>query len=142
MAELPLLPAGSSFHHIGLACRDLDRELEGLRPLGYAAVGERFTDPAQGVTGLFIEGLGPRIELLSPIPGSTVLDPWLAGRAKMYHLGYEVTEFDAAVAVVGELGGRIASQPRAAIAFEMRRVCFVLLRTVFLVELIEAAQAV
>ena len=47
---------------------------------------------------MFVEGLGPRLELLAPLEGSTVLDPWLRGGSRMYHLAYEVADLDAAVA--------------------------------------------
>jgi catechol 2,3-dioxygenase-like lactoylglutathione lyase family enzyme len=137
----PLLPPGSTFHHIGLACRDLARELEGLVGLGYRAVGEEFTDPTQGVIGLFLEGLGPRIELLAPSGGSRVLDPWLAGRAKMYHLAYEVPELSEALEAAAGAGARRVSEPVPAVAFGGREICFVMLRNLFLVELIQGPAA-
>jgi methylmalonyl-CoA/ethylmalonyl-CoA epimerase len=131
------LPSGSIFHHIGLACRDLARELEGLEGLGYRPVGAEFVDPRQGVIGLFLEGPGPRLELLAPSGDSQVLDPWLAGRAKMYHLAYEVPEMRQAIEAAAAAGARRVSEPAPAVAFGGREICFVMLRTLFLVELIQ-----
>jgi methylmalonyl-CoA/ethylmalonyl-CoA epimerase len=135
---LPILEADARFHHVGIACRDLRREQDGLEPLGYAPVGERFSDPRQGITGLFLEGPGPRLELLAALEGSDTLDPWLAGRAKMYHLAYEVPDLAAAIDAASGAGCRIISGPTPAVAFGERGICFVMLRTLFLVEFIEA----
>jgi methylmalonyl-CoA/ethylmalonyl-CoA epimerase len=135
-----LLPAEASFHHIGVACRDLDREQEGLATLGYQPAGARFVDQTQGIAGVFLEGSGPRLELLAPLPGRDVLDPWLHG-AKMYHLAYEVDDLDGALVAAGRVRARQVSRPVPAVAFEGRRICFVMLRTMFLLELIEAPPA-
>jgi methylmalonyl-CoA/ethylmalonyl-CoA epimerase len=135
---LPILEADARFHHIGVACRDLQREQDGLELLGYAPAGERFSDPGQGITGLFLEGRGPRLELLAPLDGSDTLDPWLAGRAKMYHLAYEVPDLSAAIDAASAAGCRIISGPTPAVAFGGRAICFVMLRTLDLVEFIEA----
>jgi methylmalonyl-CoA/ethylmalonyl-CoA epimerase len=135
-----ILGAGARFHHVGLACRDMDREEAGLSALGYARVGAPFSDPRQGIAGLFLDGPGPQLELLAPLEGSSVLDPWLAGRAKMYHLAYEVPEFDKAIAAAQAAGGRIVSEPVPSVAFDGRRICFVMLRNLFLVELIESGE--
>lgn len=134
------LPAGSRFHHIGLACRDIDGEVDHLRALGYEPVGAAFRDPVQGVSGLFLEGLGPRIELLAPLEGSSVLEPWLAGRARMYHLAYEVDELEQAVEAVARSGARTLGAPVPAVAFDGRRTCFLMLRNLFLAELIETRE--
>ena len=137
MSAAALLPPGSQFHHVGLACRDLERERDAFADLGYAPSGERFTDTRQGVVGLFLEGLGPRIELLTPLGNSQVLDPWLSGRAKMYHLGYEVPDLTEAIHAAAASGARQVSGPTPAVAFGERKICFVMLRNLFLVEFIE-----
>ncbi len=134
-----VLPPDSRFHHVGIACRDLAREESELAAVGYARVGETFTDPRQGVVGVFLEGGGPRLELVAPQVGSDVLEPWLAGRAKMYHLAYEVPGVTAAITAVDEAGGRLVSAPTPAVAFGERPVCFVMLPNRLLVEFIESS---
>ncbi len=76
---------------------DLKSEEEVLRPLGYMRAGDEFTDTRQGIVGVFLEGAGPRLELLCPLDGRDVLDLWLAGRAKMYHVAFEVQELATAL---------------------------------------------
>ena len=70
-----------------------------LAILGYRAEADDFADPVQGIRGRFLIGPGPRLELLAPLPGRDVLDPWLKAGVKLYHLAYEVTEMDAAIAL-------------------------------------------
>jgi methylmalonyl-CoA/ethylmalonyl-CoA epimerase len=133
-----ILQASSRFHHVGVACRDLEREQDGLRALGYVPVGKQFTDSRQGVVGVFLEGPGPRLELLAPFESSGVLDPWLRGRARMYHLAYEVSKLNEAISAARDAGARQMSAPTPAVAFGDRHICFVMLRNLLLVELIEA----
>jgi methylmalonyl-CoA/ethylmalonyl-CoA epimerase len=125
------------FHHVGVACRDLDSERNALLPLGYLPAGDEFTDPQQGIVGQFLEGPGPRLELLTPLARSETLTPWLQGRAKMYHLAYEVPALDVAVRRVLDSGARSISAPVPAVAFAQRPICFLMLRNLLMVELIE-----
>jgi methylmalonyl-CoA/ethylmalonyl-CoA epimerase len=129
---------GSTFHHVGLACRDLERDQRELGALGYRPAGDRFSDPRQGVVGVFLEGPGPCLELLMEVGDSDVLRPWLQGGARMYHLGYVVADLEKAIAGALAAGARQVSPPQPAVAFGRRQICFVMLRNLFLVELIES----
>jgi len=124
------------FHHIGIACRDIDREQRAWTPVGYVSEGDAFADPAQGVRGRFLIGPGPRLELLEPLAGDTTLAPWLGAGSRMYHHAYEVPDLDAAVAGMCDEGARVAREPLPAVAFGGRHVCFLALRSMILVELI------
>jgi methylmalonyl-CoA/ethylmalonyl-CoA epimerase len=135
---LAILEASARFHHVGVACRNLERERDGLSAVGYAPVGAAFSDPRQGITGIFLEGPGPRLELLAPLEDSDVLDPWLAGGAKMYHLAYEVAELTPALDAARRAGCKLMSAPTPATAFDERLICFLMLRNLMLIELIEA----
>jgi len=136
-----ILPAGSRFHHLGFACRSLEEGQAGLRALGYAAAGAPFTDTDQGVSGVFVEGPGPRVELLAPLGEGRVLEPWLRGGSRLYHLAYEVTDFEAALAAAAAAGGRQTSAPAPAAAFAGRRIAFFMLPVRLLIELIEPGAA-
>ena len=105
--------------------------------LGYRQEGPFFEDPAQGIRGVFIAGPGPRLELLCELEGARVLTPWLMRGVKIYHQAFEVGNLDAVIAELRVLGNRVSRVPLPAIAFGGRRVCFVTLRNLALVELIE-----
>ncbi len=129
--------AGFDFHHIGVACRSLAVEQRGWALLGYDVEGEAFTDPLQGVTGLFMTGPGPRMELLAPLPGSTTLTPFLDGGIKMYHHAYVVLDIETATDTLKARRAKIVSPPKPAVAFGGRLVTFLMLPTTMIVELIQ-----
>jgi len=127
-----------ALHHIGVACRDLDAETRSLEALGYKPEGEAdFLDLVQGIRGRFLVGAGTRLELVQPIAPGGVLDPWLARNAKMYHLAYEVPSLEVSLASLEAQRGRRLLDPVPAVAFDGRRIVFVMLPSLLLVELIE-----
>ncbi len=129
------------FHHIGVACADLEVERAAYRLLGYEAEGEEFVDHAQGVRGRFLVGGGPRLELLVALPARDVLAPWTARGVRMYHVAYETPSLDDTVETLLRSGARLVSEPTPAVAFGGRPVAFVALRTMQLVELVQAEAA-
>ena len=46
------------FHHIGIACSQVDREIAHWVALGYCQEGGQFEDALQGVAGIFMTGPG------------------------------------------------------------------------------------
>jgi methylmalonyl-CoA/ethylmalonyl-CoA epimerase len=127
-----------SFHHIGVACRDLAPETEAFGMLGYRVEGEDFVDPGQGIRGRFLVGPGPRLELLVGLPGSSVLDLWLDKGVKFYHQAFLVESLETSVGELRDQGGRIVLPSMPAVAFGGRQIAFVMLRNLALVELIES----
>jgi hypothetical protein len=55
---------------------------------------------------------------------------------KLYHLAYETTNLDAAIAVQRASGAKLVVKPVEAVAFQGRKVAFVMLRNRLLIELI------
>lgn len=127
------------FHHVGVACRDLDAEQAKFALLGYVREGEDFSDPVQGVSGRFLVGGGPRVELLVGISDTSVLTPWLRTGQKMYHLAYLVRDMASAIRRLESQRAKIAVAPVPAAAFAGRKIAFLLLPNLLLIELIEAA---
>ena len=125
------------FHHIGVACRNLDLEANRLADLGYRLEGSDFSDEVQGVTRRFLVGGGPRLELLVSNPSRSILEPWLRTGAKFYHLAYETTAFADELRRLRVGGAKTVVSPVASIAFAGRKIAFLLLPTMVLVELIE-----
>jgi methylmalonyl-CoA/ethylmalonyl-CoA epimerase len=130
--------ASFRFHHLGVACRDIRREAEGWKTLGYAAEEPEFHDPIQRVRGCFLTGLGPRLELLEPAGDGSPLDGVLARGAKIYHQGFTAFAFERALDHLQASGLKAVSSPAPAVAFGGRRVCFFMTPTLNLIEIIEA----
>jgi catechol 2,3-dioxygenase-like lactoylglutathione lyase family enzyme len=127
-----------TFHHIGVACRDLDKDAQTYALLGYSPEGDDFVDERQGIRGRFIVGPGPRLELLVALPGSTVLEPWLRKGVKYYHEAFLVPELRDGLEELGTAGGKVVVEPVPAVAFDGREIAFVMLPNMTLVELVQA----
>jgi methylmalonyl-CoA/ethylmalonyl-CoA epimerase len=125
------------FHHLGIACTDLDTETATYRPLGYLLEGNDFDNTIQGIRGRFLVGGGPRLELLVGLPRSDVLTPWINRGVKIYHVAFEVDPLAEALDDLRAERVRIVSAPMPAVAFCSCRVAFLVMRTLQLVELIE-----
>lgn len=125
------------FHHVGVACRELDVETRRFAALGYTVESADFVDPIQGVSGRFLAGGGPRMELLSPLGTEGVLTPWIKAGVKLYHLGYEAREFEEAISYLRQAGGKMLVPPVPAVYFGNRRISFLMLPNMLMTELIE-----
>lgn len=130
--------SGLSFHHVGVACRDLESEAAAFAALGYVAERPDFYDPIQGVHGRFLVGNGPRLEFLRNHAEVGVLTPWLRKGVRFYHLAYEAQDFDAAGTGLVAAGGKQVGSPQPAVAFDGRLICFYMLQNLSLIELISA----
>ncbi|HEF9206234.1 TPA: VOC family protein, partial [Campylobacter coli] len=80
-------------HHIGVACKNLEKERECFFKLGFYKESE-FIDEKQGVRGEFIIPCNEafpqyRFELLQNLNDKGPLDSYLKNNTKMYHLAYE-----------------------------------------------------
>jgi glyoxalase/bleomycin resistance protein/dioxygenase superfamily protein len=78
-----------------------------------------------------------RIEVLEQLEGSTVLEPWLRRGVRVYHEAYEVADLEAALRRLVEGGNVVVRPALPAVAFDGRRIAFVMLSNMGLVEVIE-----
>jgi methylmalonyl-CoA/ethylmalonyl-CoA epimerase len=127
---------GMTFHHVGLACRNFELETRTFAALGYRAAGPDFHDPLQGIYGRFLEGAGPRLELLRNDSEPGVLSPWLQKGIRFYHLAYETDDLERQATALSGLGAKVMVKPVPAVAFAGRHICFYMLANLTLIELI------
>jgi methylmalonyl-CoA/ethylmalonyl-CoA epimerase len=127
------------FHHVGLACRDIEVEQRAHRLLGYADEGAPFVDPLQRIRGCFMTHGGMRIELLEPAAEDSPLEPFISRGLKMYHQAFETASIEGSIDELKAAGAALAVPPTPAVAFHQRPIAFLMLRTTMLVELIQAA---
>src|SRR4051812_28712831 len=112
------------FHHVGMACRNIAAELPDLAVVGYRPEGPVFEDPIQQVRIQFVSGGGPRLELIEPAGAQSPVAGVLKRGSKFYHLAYEVSRFDDAIASFRAQQYVPVSPPAHAVAFDMRRIVF------------------
>lgn len=129
--------AWANFHHVGFAANSIEKEEAFFGRLGYAAEGDPFVDPTQGIRGLFLVGGGPRIELLEALPDADVLEPWLKRKAPLYHFGYLVRSIDEALQKSRSGGSIPLGQPVPSVAFSGSLICFQIHRSGLILEFIE-----
>lgn len=125
------------FHHLGLACSNLDTETYNLKMLGYRQKDADFEDKAQGIKGRFLVAeKQPEIELLCNLEDSNTLDFWLKNKVKIYHMAYEVDDFDYALDMLRRRRCVIVKQPEKSTYFG-KRICFLVLSNMLMIELVE-----
>jgi methylmalonyl-CoA/ethylmalonyl-CoA epimerase len=124
----------SRLHHVGIACRDLERVREWVHLTHPVAWDSGIVhDPLQRADLCLLQfEQGPAIEL--------VAGPMVAGVVKRghsyYHVCYSVSDIDAATTDLEKTGCRRVSDPVPAVLFGGSRVVF-LLGPTGLVELLE-----
>lgn len=130
---------GLRFHHTGVACRDLMAAERPYLALGYTAEGDVFEDPIQGIRGRFLVLPGTRIELVAPLREDSPVVGWLNRGVHLYHTAYETDDMASAIASLRTTArAKVVVEPVPAVAFEGRKIAFLLGPSAFLIELIEA----
>ena len=125
------------FHHLGFATKSINQEVSTFENLGYTLEGDYFEDSDQGIRGVFMIGAGPRIELLENISGCNTLTPWIEKGVQIYHQAYFVQDIEKTVLQSRLDGNYVVVKPIESIAFEGRRISFVIMKNRMLLEFIE-----
>jgi len=132
--------------HVGVAVGELDPAVRMLESLfGYEVTSGPFDDPIQKVTVNFLKqqtGDASEIELIAPLTEDSPIRSILAkGSAAAYHLCFETTDLDGALAYVKSKGCIIVSAPAPAVAFGGRRIAWFYTPTRQLFELVETGNS-
>ena len=126
------------FHHIGIACNDLEKELQNFSFLGYKKEGSFFIDRNQGIKGIFIAANDqPRMELLINFGEKGTLNSLLQKGIKMYHICYETDDIFKSIKALESIGAKLIISPLEAVAFNNKMITFLMLPNMLLIELAE-----
>jgi len=130
--------------HVGVAVSTLGPTTELLSALfGYKVVSGPFDDPIQKVTVNFLAKSAEdvaEIELIAPLAQDSPIRSMLAkDGGGAYHLCFETSDIDAALAHAKNNGCIVVSPPVPAVAFQGRRIAWIYTRSRQLFELVEAA---
>jgi methylmalonyl-CoA/ethylmalonyl-CoA epimerase len=110
---------------------------------GYKVVSGPFDDPIQKVSVNFLatsEDQAAEIELIAPLGDDSPIASMLAkSNGTAYHLCFETTDIEQALAHAKSNGCIIVSPPAPAVAFDGRRIAWIYTRSRQLFELVEAA---
>jgi methylmalonyl-CoA/ethylmalonyl-CoA epimerase len=132
--------------HVGVAVSTLEPTTELLSALfGYKVVSGPFDDPIQKVTVNFLAKSAEdvaEIELIAPLAQDSPIRSMLAkDGGGAYHLCFETSDIDRALAHAKNNGCIVVSPPVPAVAFQGRRIAWIYTRSRQLFELVEAATA-
>lgn len=128
-----------TFHHIGIACRDIDKTKAFYLQQGYTAT-PTVDDPLQHVRISFLNKEGaPRLELLEPLDVQNPVARTLAtAGVTPYHMCYEVRDLESAIAELRTQRFLLVNGPVPACALENRRIAFMFQKNTGLIELVES----
>ena len=138
---------GFKLLHVGVAVPSLGPTTEMLSTLfGYKLVSGPLDDPIQKVTVNFLaksESDVAEIELIAPISEDSPIRSMLAkDGGGAYHLCFETSDIDGALAHAKKNGCIIVSNPVPAVAFGGRRIAWIYNSSRQLFELVESKAAV
>ena len=132
-------------HHIGYVVASIEHAAPGFMSLLGATWDELvFADPNQKVKVTFLttEPGSPLIELVEPNAEDSPVNSFLRKNGPgLHHLCYEVNGLEKAMAELRSKGAWIAKAPKPAIAFQGRRIAWLLSTDKLLLELLEAEKA-
>lgn len=123
-------------HHIGVATKSIEKEFAIFKKIGYKQCSDIFIDEIQKIKGMFVEAENqPCLELLENLSDDGPLTNHLKKGNKFYHFAYETNNIEedyerfisnGAIPVV-----------RITKATYFNRICFLMLKNMMLVELVE-----
>ena len=131
------------FHHIGIAVAKIEAAIAAFQNLGWILEEDPVIDVERGVRLAFLKRVdsGEMLELVSPLhdnsPVSSTLK-MMKNASTPYHICYEVKDIEQAILVLRKEGYQCISVLMPAVAFQGRRVVFLLNINAGLVELLEA----
>lgn len=128
------------FHHIGIACYDIEKSAQFYISQGYSKTATVY-DTIQNVNICFCEKIGGEtcVELISPNDDtSPVCKNLQKNGVSPYHICYETDNLEETVLELKKQKFLMVSKPVPAVAFESRRVCFLFNKDVGLIELVES----
>ncbi|MGD0973197.1 MAG: VOC family protein [Candidatus Korobacteraceae bacterium] len=134
-------------HHLGFVVPDICDALDRFaRALGATSDGRIWEDPHQSVKVSFLttQPNGPQVELVQPIGDSSPVARFLREKGGgLHHACYEVDNLEDQIVKMRSAGGILARKPKPAVAFDGRRIAWILTSDKFLIELLErSARAV
>lgn len=132
--------SGLIFHHVGIASNSIDAEEKNFLLLGYSREGEIFTDGVQKIRGVFLTLGAMRVEILEPISEDSPLYGFIQRGIKMYHQAFICDDLLTTINSMEAQGAHLVVPPVSAVAFGGRKISFLMLKNMMLVELIEAFQ--
>jgi methylmalonyl-CoA/ethylmalonyl-CoA epimerase len=126
-------------HRLGIAVSNLNWSLNHYKKsLGWTNKSNIVFDPIQNVNIIFMgDENGVLYELIEPVDETSPVFNLLKRRTSLYHFCYEVKDIDAKIKKLSGNGFFLISGPVPAVAFNGRRVAFLINQDNLTIELVE-----
>jgi methylmalonyl-CoA/ethylmalonyl-CoA epimerase len=127
-------------HHVGIVVGNIpDSAANFGHRLGYETKSDVFHDPTQQASVQFVGLPGDNVylEFVAPVGPESRLSGALSKGGGLHHLCYSVDDIDAACAELRSKGMTLVRPPVGAVAFQGRRIAWLMGRDRILVELVE-----
>lgn len=131
-------------HHVGYVVADVEESLpQWQASLDAGWVSPVYHDPLQKVNVVFLQPGAEdsvQVELVAPAGEGSPVAPFLAKGGGLHHMCYEVDDLDAHLAVMKNRKAVVIRPPKPAVAFEGRRIAWMVTRERLVLEFVERAQ--
>lgn len=135
------MTGGKTLHHVGFVVRAIASSVDGfVRTLDLSWDGCVYEDPQQKVKVTFLTARPgeAQIELVEPAAADSPVMRFLNEKGGgLHHVCYQVANLAEEAAAMKSRGALIVSRPVPAVAFDGRRIAWMLTRENLLVELLE-----
>ena len=130
-------------HHVGFVVRSIEAVADRFaRSVGATWDRRVIHDPLQVVKVCFLRGhdsIFTQVELVEPAGPNSPVERFLQHGGGLHHLCYEVDNVEEHLTFSRSLGGVVVGRPLPAVAFDGRRIAWVVTKDKLLLELLEAA---
>ena len=129
-------------HHFGFVVNNIDQMVASFaRSVSGSWNGAIFHDPVQKVkvTFLLMPGTDVQMELVEPAEEKSPVRAFLEKWGGLHHVCYEVEDCEQAIMAMRKLGSMIVKRPKPAVAFQGRKIAWVLISEKLLIELLEGS---
>lgn len=133
---------GMTLHHLGVAVEDIKKSIQSFRGLGWMWDGEIIEDTSRNVNLAFLRRYDSEemIELISAAKEKSPVTNLLKTMKNVstpYHICYEVSNIEKTIDILKGRRYTLTDKAKSALAFNNRRVAFMLSREAGLIELLE-----
>jgi methylmalonyl-CoA/ethylmalonyl-CoA epimerase len=130
-----------SLHHTGFVVASIAESIERWRTtLSAISISETFQDDTQGARVAFLEfapGGSTMLELVEPVTPESPTGRFLQKGGGLHHLCFEVDDLEEQIRAMKARKAMLIRHPKPAVAFEGRRIAWMVTRDKLLVEYIE-----
>ncbi len=127
------------FHHIAVACKNIEESIKSYKILGYELSSKIFKDKTQNVKVCFLDKKKfPKIELVEPLDEKSPVNDILRKQGTTaYHFCYLTSDILKSIETLKKEKFILLRKPVEAIAFNNKKICFLYNKNVGLMELVE-----